>query len=220
MKTIKVLTIMVLAVFVTTNAMSQTYNDLDERTQKLIKLRAQEEVGLFTDYLKSIADKKLSIVDRYKYKDIALTLFVGGGVDYYEDILDDNGQTIDIILRKAVTMEVTSLYRKTKAKRKMAEYLKGLADIKYREVTIQTTEWHDMRVSEIRKTAEGKYECVVYFEQVFISKGLEHKPGYIDKTKKRVICYVDVVHTDDGLEILVQLGDVEAIETSKYNRRT
>lgn len=215
MKTIKVLSIIVLAFCVCTSSKSQTYNDLDERTQKLISLRAQEEVGQFTQYLQDIANKKLPITDRYKYKDIALTLFIGGGKDYYEDILDIEGNKIDEVRKPAVTMEVTSLRRNTKTKRQMAKYLQGLADIKYREVTIQTTEWHDMRVSEIRKTAEGKYECVVYFEQVFISKGPDNTPGYIDRTKKRVTCYIDVVRTDDGLEILVQLGDVEATETTR-----
>lgn len=215
MKTIKVLSIIVLAFFACITAKSQTYNDLDERTQKLIALRAQEEVGQFTQYLQDIANKKLPITDRYKYKDIALTLFVGGGKDYYEDILDIDGNKIDQVRKPAVTMEVTSLRKNTKTKRQMAKYLQGLADIKYREVTIQTTEWHDMRVSEIRKTAEGKYECVVYFEQVFISKGPDNTPGYIDRTKKRVTCYIDVVRTDDGLEILVQLGDVEATETTR-----
>ena len=47
MKTIKVLSIFVLAFCAYTSAKSQTYNDLDERTQKLIALRAQEEVGQF-----------------------------------------------------------------------------------------------------------------------------------------------------------------------------
>ena len=142
-------------------------------------------------------------------------MFVGGGKYYYVDILDEDGNKIDEVRKPAVTMEVTSLRRKTKTKREMAKYLQGLADIKYREVTIQTTKWHDMRVSEIRKTDDGKYECVVYFEQVFISKGRDNTPGYIDRTKKRVTCYIDVVRTDDGLEILVQLGDVEATETTQ-----
>ncbi len=215
MRTIKVLSIIVMAFCSFTIVKSQTYNDLDERTQKLIALRAREEVGQFTQYLQDIANKKLPITDRYKYKDIALTLFVGGGKDYYEAILDDDGSKIDEVRKPAVTMEVTSLRKNTKTKRKMAKYLKGLADIIYKEVTIQTTAWHDMRVSEIRKTADGKYECVVYFEQVFISRGKDNTPGYIDRTKKRVTCYIDVVRTDDGLEILVQLGDVEATETTR-----
>lgn len=214
MKTKALLTLIVLAIFASTSGIAQTYNDLDERTQKLIAIRAQEEVGQFTQYLQDIANKQLPISDRYKYKDIALTLFVGNGKDYYEDILDLEGNTIDKIRKPAVTMEVTSLRRNTKTKRQMAKYLQGLADIKYRQVTIQTTEWHDMRVSEIRKTGDGKYECVVYFEQIFISKGADNRPGYIDRTKKRVTCYIDLVRTDDGLEILVQLGDVEATETT------
>ena len=173
------------------------------------------EVGQFTQYLQDIADKKLPIMDRYKYKDIALTLFIGGGKEYSEDILDIDGKKIDEVRKPAVTMEVTSLRRKTKTKREMAKYLQGLADIKYREVTIQTTKWHDMRVSEIRKTDDGKYECVVYFDQIVMCKGHDNIPGHTDRTKKRINSYIDIVSTDDGIDILVLLGDVQATESTR-----
>ena len=215
MKTIKLLSIIVLAFCACTSAKSQTYNDLDERTQKLIALRAQEEVGQFTQYLQDIANKKLPITDRYKYKDIALTLFVGGGKYYYVDILDEDGNKIDEVRKPAVTMEVTSLRRKTKTKREMAKYLQGLADIKYREVTIQAIEWHDIRVSEIRKIDDGKYECVVYFDQIVMCKGHDNIPGHTDRTKKRINSYIDIVSTDDGIDILVLLGDVQATESTR-----
>lgn len=211
----KIIAFVVMSFLCITSVWSQTYNGLDEKTNALIKLRAQEEVGQFTQYLQDIANKKLPKEDRYKYKGLALTLFIGEGKDYFEDILDLEGNVIDKIYRKAVTMEVTNAYKNTKTKKPMATYLQGLADIKYKAVTIRTTKWHDMRVSEVRKLADGKYECTVYFEQVFISEGLEHKPGYIDRTKKRVTCHIEVVRTDDGLEILVQLGDVEAYDTTK-----
>lgn len=195
---------------------AQVYNDLDERTNAKIAERAREEVGQFTSYLADIADKKIERKTRLYYKDVALKLFVGEGKAWVEEILNSEGtRVVDRIDRKAVTMGVTSLRNPKPRKKPMADYLLGLAEIRYNAVTIETTDWHDMRVSEVRKVGEDKYECTVYFEQVFTSKGPDNIPGYSDRTKKKVTCYIDLVQTDDGLEILVQLGDVTAYETRK-----
>lgn len=195
---------------------AQVYNDLDERTNAKIAERAREEVGQFTSYLADIADKKIERKTRLYYKDVALKLFVGEGKAWVEEILNSEGtRVVDRIDRKAVTMGVTSLRNPKPRKKPMADYLLGLAEIRYNAVTIETTDWHDMRVSEVRKVGEDKYECTVYFEQVFTSKGPDNIPGYSDRTKKKVTCYIDLVQTDDGLEILVQLGDVTAYETKK-----
>ena len=215
MKT-RILLFVVLALLSGKYVNAQVYNDLDERTNKKIAERAREEVGQFTDYLKEIADKKIERKTRLYYKDIALKLFVGEGKAWVEEILNSEGtRVVDRVNRKAVTMGVTSLRNPKPRKKPMADYLLGLAEIRYNAVTIETTDWHDMRVSEVRKVGDDKYECTVYFEQVFTSKGPDNIPGYSDRKKKKVTCYIDLVQTDDGLEILVQLGDVTAYETRK-----
>ena len=215
MKT-RILLFVVLALMAGKYANAQVYNSLDERTNKKIAERAREEVGQFTDYLKEIADKKIERKTRLYYKDIALKLFVGEGKAWVEEILNSEGtRVVDRVNRKAVTMGVTSLRNPKPRKKPMADYLLGLAEIRYNAVTIETTDWHDMRVSEVRKVGDDKYECTVYFEQVFTSKGPDNIPGYSDRTKKKVTCYIDLVQTDEGLEILVQLGDVTAYETRK-----
>lgn len=217
MKT-KILTLMVLALLSVKYSNAQVYNDLDERTNAKIAERAREEVGQFTNYLTDIADKKIERKTRLYYKDVALKLFVGEGQAWVEEILNSEGtRVVDRVNRKAVTMGVTSLRNPKPRLKPMADYLLGLAEIRYNAVTIQTTDWHDMRVSEVRKIGEDKYECTVYFEQVFTSKGPDNIPGYSDRTKKKVTCYIDLVQTDDGLEILVQLGDVTAYETRKIS---
>lgn len=214
----KILTFMVLAFFLAKHVNAQVYTDIDERTNEKIKERAREEVGQFINYLTDIADKTIERKTRLYYKDVALKLFVGEGRAWVEEILNSEGtRVVDKVNRKAVTMGVTSLRNPKPRKKPMADYLLGLAEIRYNAVTIQTTDWHDMRVSEVRKIGEDKYECTVYFEQVFTSKGKDNIPGYSDRTKKKVTCYIDLVHTDDGLEILVQLGDVTAYETRKAN---
>ncbi len=189
--------------------------EINRRFETVIASHVRSEVGQLTSYLQDVANKKLPIQERYKYKDITLTLFIGGGNEYYEVILDANGDSIDEVRKPAVAMEVTSLRRNTKTKMQMAKYLQGLADIKYREVTIQTTEWHDIRVSEIRKMAEDKYECVIYFDQIVTCRGYDNIPGRIDRTKKRINSYIDIIRTDDGIKILVLLGDVQAVESTR-----
>lgn len=212
----KLLSFIILALLYGQYTYAQVYNGLDERTNAKIAERAREEVGQFTSYLEDIANKTIDRKIRLYYKDVALKLFVGEGKAWVEEILNSEGtQVVDRINRKAVTMGVTSLRNPKPRLKPMADYLLGLAEIRYNSVTIQTTDWHDMRVSEVRKVGDGKYECTVYFEQVFKSKGRDNIPGYSDRTKKKVTCYIDLVHTDDGLEILVQLGDVTAYETRK-----
>ncbi len=212
---LKAYMVIVIALFAYSQVKGQVYNDLDEKTNKLIAQRAQEEVGQFTQYLQDIADKSISLKSRYKYKDIALTLFIGGGNEYYDEILDDNNNIIDKKRHEPVKMWITSVNSSRKTKRYMKDYLKALAELKYKSVTISSTEWHDMKVSSIQKIGEGKYVCTVYFEQVFVGRGGDNQILYTDKTRKRVTCFVEVVRTDDGIEILVLLGDVEAGKTTK-----
>lgn len=215
MKT-KIYILVVFALFSSKYTNAQTYNDLDERTNAKIAERAREEVGQFTNYLTDIADKEIKESTRLYYKDVALKLFVGEGKEWVQEVLNKEGtRVIDRVKREAVTMGITSLRNPKPRLKPMADYLHGLATMKYNAVTIETTDWHDMRVSEVRKIGEDKYECTVYFEQIFTSKGRDNIPGYSDRTKKKVTCYIDLVETDDGIEILVQLGDVTAYETRK-----
>lgn len=130
--------------------------------------------SLAVSYFSDIADKNIDRKTRLFYKDFALKLFIGEGNDYQELILNKEGQVIDTVLRKAVTMEVSYIRNSKPHKKPMALFLQGLVDNRYRSVAIQTTEIHDMNVSEIRKIEEGKYE---YFEQVFVLDGKDNQPG-------------------------------------------
>ena len=189
-------------------------NEFDEIDKVRIAEHVREEIGMFTDYLVEISDKKIERKTRLHYKDVALKLFIGAGKDYQELILNNDGQVVDTLFCEAVTMGVTSLRNPKLRKKRMADYLLGLAELRYSSnVSIQTVEYHDMRVSEVRKVGDDKYECIVYFEQVFISKGRDNIPGYSDRTKKKVTCYIDLVRTDEGVEIFPLLGNVTAVET-------
>lgn len=103
-------------------------NGLEEKDKSYISWHAHETVGRFTNYLAYIADKTIERTTRSYYKDIVLKLFIGEGKDYQELILNNEGQVVDTVLRKAVTMEISSPRNSIPRKKPMALFLQGLVD--------------------------------------------------------------------------------------------
>lgn len=194
---------------------AQTYNDLSEQ----IADAAKQQVAQFTDCLSFIVDKKQTPKNRNGFREDALKLFIGQGNAYYDNVLDKDGNVIDKRPHKPVTMEVTSLRNTVPRKKTMAEYLTNLVSLAnrktYTSVSITSTKWHDMKVSQIRKIGQDQYVCDVYFEQVFESRGSENILIYTDKTTKRVTVHIKILHTDFGDEYVILLGDIQATETKK-----
>lgn len=217
MKSIKNI-IVVLVALIATSVSAQEYNDLDDSVNEQISIRVRQDVNLFTDFLSLMVDKTQSAANRNSVKEDALKLFIGGGKEYYDDVLDVSGEhVIDRVRHDAVRMEVTSLKSTAPKKYPMATYLSNLVNLAnrqiYRSVSIESTNWHEMKVSRIRKISENHYVCDVYFEQVFISRGRENKVIYTDTTRKRVACYIEIAHRDTGDEFIILLGDISAMET-------
>lgn len=198
---------------------AQVYNDLSESVNKQIADAAKQQVAQFTDCLSFIVDKEQKPENRDGFREDALKLFIGQGKAYDDNVLDKDGNVIDKRPHEPVTMEVTSLRNPKPRKRPMAEYLSNLVELAnnktYRSVSITSTQWHDMKVSQIRKIGQDQYVCVVYFEQVFESRGSELKIIYTDKTTKRVTVHIKILHTDYGDEFVILLGDIQATETKK-----
>lgn len=194
---------------------AQVYNDLSEQ----IADAAKQQVAQFTDCLSFIVDKGQKPENRNEFREDALKLFIGQGKTYYDNVLDKEGNVIDKRPHDPVTMEVTSLRNPKPRKKSVAEYLLNLVNLAnqktYRSVSIMSTQWHDMKVSQVRKIAEDQYVCDVYFEQIFESRGLENKLIYTDKTTKRVTVFIKILHTDYGDEFVILLGDIQATETKK-----
>lgn len=182
-------------------------NELSQSDSIQILQRVHESVGQFAQYLQDISDKSIPLNIRYKYKDIALSLFMGGGNEYYEEILDDNNNVIDIVHHDPVKISIIRRNHMTKSPLKV--YLKSLAEIRNKPVAISSVEGHGMRVSSFQKIAEGKYMCTVYYEQVFINNREEIKNSTKCGIRKRLSCSVELIKTEEGKEeFLVLLGDV------------
>lgn len=218
MKTIKY-NIVVLVALIATSVSAQDYVDLDDSANEQISIRVRQEVNQFTDFLSLMVDKTQSAENRDSIREDALKLFIGEGKEYYEDVYDVSGKyVIKRVRHNPAWMEVTSLKQTAPKRYPMATYLTNLKNLAnrqvYRSVSIESTNWHEMKVSRISKVSENHYVCDVYFEQVFISRGRENKLIYTDKTRKRVTCYIEIAHYDTGDEYIIKLGDISAMETS------
>lgn len=169
-----------------------------------IKRRAAERVAQMNDYISFMADKSNDLETRQYNKKQALNLFAGRGYDY-----EENG-----IHKEGVRMEVTSVNNTRPRAKLMRVYFNGLVNLTYQKVSIQSTEVSSIKVSNLQKVDNNLYVCTCYFDQVFIGYR-DGIPIYKDMTRKKVKCYVEVQDAEDGLEYVVLLGDVHAIDTKR-----
>lgn len=169
-----------------------------------IKRRAAERVAQMNDYISFMADKSNDLETRQYNKKQALNLFAGRGYDY-----EENG-----IHKEGVRMEITSVNNTRPRAKLMRVYFNGLVNLTYQKVSIQSTEVSSIKVSNLQKVDNNLYVCTCYFDQVFIGYR-DGIPVYKDITRKKVKCYVEVQDAEDGLEYVVLLGDVHAIDTKR-----
>ena len=172
--------------------------------EEQIKRRAAERVAQMNDYISFMADKSNDLETRQYNKKQALNLFAGRGYDY-----EENG-----IHKEGVRMEVTSVNNTRPRAKLMRVYFNGLVNLTYQKVSIQSTEVSSIKVSNLQKVDNNLYVCTCYFDQVFIGYR-DGIPVYKDITRKKVKCYVEVQDAEDGLEYVVLLGDVYAIDTKR-----
>ena len=172
--------------------------------EEQIKRRAAERVAQMNDYISFMEDKSNDLETRQYNKKQALNLFAGRGYDY-----EENG-----IHKEGVRMEVTSVNNTRPRAKLMRVYFNGLVNLTYQKVSIQSTEVSSIKVSNLQKVDNNLYVCTCYFDQVFIGYR-DGIPVYKDITRKKVKCYVEVQDAEDGLEYVVLLGDVHAIDTKR-----
>ena len=168
------------------------------------KRRVQEVVAQLGDYLNYMADKNNSLKSRQYYRKKALKLFIGNGEPY----------TIGSRHFPAVSMQTTSLRNRTPKTQPMAEYFTHLINLRYEQVSLETTEVAQIKVSDLRKIDDDTYVCTANFEQWFVGKRREG--GYYkDKTNKSVQVYVKVEDTIDNPEYIILLGNITATHTER-----
>lgn len=177
--------------------------------EKLIQQRAKERVKLMNDYISYMADKSYQEDSRLFFREKALRLFIGKGYEY-----EENG-----VMKQGVMMQTTSVNRSGVVSHKLLiDYFSALIKLRYSNVNVTSTEIAGMKVSDLKKVESSNnrtlYMCTCQYVQYF--RG-EYGDGrvYMDKTTKRIVCYVEADQTEDGVEYMLLLGDVEAISTER-----
>ena len=187
----------------------QAQSTLSEEDKKMIQDRVKGHVESFQFYLRDIANKELSQEQRRASITSALALFMGKGDRYY--ITDDNGNRVSHL---PVRMQISNVYRSTKTWKPMKEYL----DIQYRNAErygkVVITDADIVRVDNIHKVGEGRYEAVAYFCQKYISYQ-DGRINYGDITGKKVKVYINAIETPVGTVWDAKLGDVYVTSTKK-----
>lgn len=213
MKT-KMFILLLLAMFlVSSNVFSQSEHDME-----VLKLHAKEKVKQLNDYVSYMADPNEKKSNRNFSKEQAQKLFINDCNSFKEIVQFKDGTKEEILREDGVTMEVASLRRKTPRQRPMKEYFRGLINMTYKSVFIETTDIADMRVSKLQpygrdEKGEMMYVCTVHFEQVFHGITPEGR-RYEDITRKWAVCYVQVHRVLDENtgetypEYMVDLGDI------------
>lgn len=192
---------------------------LSEEEAEQAKERAAEKVKLFTSYVKDIGEKNERLEYRLYYCKEALNLFVGKGDSYTETYYEDS--TPRVVKREGVQMQVTSLRDKSKkTPYLLKKYLNNLANLRYSQVKIESTDVAHIKVSNLYKVGDNTYKCTCFFKQAFIGYK-DGKPVYKDITEKKVDCYIIAEDIIGGTkEYMVQLGDVTALETQSMGGKS
>lgn len=187
------------------HANAQDYNKAQTVQEQQVLQRVKEKVKLMNDYISDMADKSNSVESRRYFRKKALPLFIGKGYEY-----EENG-----ITKGGVLMQTTSVNRGGSVKSDLLRnYFSRLIELKYSDVIITSTEIADMKVSDLKKVDENLYMCTCQYVQYF--RGYrDGRYTYGDKTTKRIVCYVETEYTEDGLEYMIMLGDVECLCTER-----
>ena len=200
MKALNKLSVLFLAMFCIVSSVKAQTVDQEE----MIKRRAAEKVAQMNDYISFMASKRKSTENRKYYKTKALNLFMGKGFSYEENGVEKDG----------VMMETSSVNRTSVNHSLMRDYFDRVIRLRYSDVKITSTEIADIKVSNLQQIDENLYVCTCQYDQAFVGYR-DGKPAYKDITTKRIKCYVYAEDTEDGLEYIILLGDVTALETKR-----
>lgn len=177
----------------------------EAETHELMGIRGAQKVAQMNDNISFMADKHKDLDTRKYYRKRALKLFIGEGEPFEEEGVTNTG----------VKMETTVVGRKRPNRKLIKDYFTNLINLNYSNVKIQSTNVHDIKVSDLQKIDDDMYVCTAYFEQTFVGYR-DGRPVYKDRTRKKVKIYIMGEETLEGYEYIVYLGDVTAIETTPF----
>ncbi len=184
-------------------------NDLTNAEKEQLKDRVKTIVEDFQQYISDIVNTKLSDNQRRNSITSALALFMGKGGAYWVE--NEYGTREP---RNPVQIQISSVNSTHLNKMSVAKYLNNQFNNvhKYGEVKVESADI--VRVDNIYKTADGKYQAVAYFSQKYIAFQ-DGKIVYSDITGKKVIVYIDAIDTPGGTTWDAKLGDIYVTDTKR-----
>ena len=108
-------------------------------SQAQVRTQVAVKVKQLCDYIEFMANPENPMDIRNRYRSKAVKLFFANCEPYEEDGIRNEG----------VAMEVSSIYRSKPTRRLMKDYFMGLINMRYSKVIIQSTDIHDMDVSQL-----------------------------------------------------------------------
>lgn len=199
------------------SAFPQSISDLTEDEKKQLKLRIKDKLEDFQFFLGEMADKSNSQQVRTSAHKSNVLLFIGKCEPYTVT----NISTGETERKEAVQMETSSVSngRERKRSQPMKQYFINIINNRaYSNIKIEQSK--AVRVDNIRKVANGKYEAVAHIHQYFTGYGGERNHViYSDNTEKavRILIDYDEVVTSEGIDRIfdIKLGDMKVALTER-----
>lgn len=202
-------------------AYAQTSSTLTAKQQEEIIERIKDKLKDFQYYLSIMADKTLSQQVRQNAHKANMLLFIGSCEPY--EVTESTGR---IERRNAVQMETSSVNSNYVKRQPMKQYFVNIMNNRmYSNIIIEQAD--AIRVDNLRKVGEDKYEAVAHICQYFTGYGENGQPKYADKTEKAVkilISHKDNPRINEG-EIVcenifdIKLGDMKVLSTERISGR-
>lgn len=206
MKAIKIFSVFfIMCILCNTQVSAQ--NDLTESDKKEMQERVKLKVEEFQGYLSDIVNTSLTSTQRKASVSSALALFIGKGSAY--TIINDYGEKEN---RGAARIQISSVNKSYVKWLAMTKYLDNQYNNVYRygKITIEAAD--AVRVDNIYKTGDGRYQAVAYFCQKYAAYR-DGKIVYSDITGKKVTVYISAIETPVGTVWDAKLGDIYVTST-------
>ena len=200
---------LLLALAIFTPAVSFAQNiDLTPTQKEEIQDRAAQKIEAFLMQLQYVASKSSGVQDEAIKSTLAL--FLEKGEPYY----DTYGNYNDGVKMQTATLRKNRhgkpIYNRPILMKRYLNNMRG--QVRYDNVQIDQV--GVVRVDNLRKVGEGKYEGMAYFLQAFRGER-DGRLIYGDKTEKSVKIYVQLIDVGMGTTWQVYLGDMKVRSISK-----
>lgn len=194
--------------------------DMTEADKQALQKRVKDKVEEFQNYTSDIASKELLPKNRLAAIKSALTLFIGEGEPYTltsETIDRRTGEPRETIARKkGVRMQLSSVNRDWISSKLTKDYLSALYQQSLRPGDVKIKSSDAVRVDNIHKVGEGRYEAMAYFCQEYIRYNDNGTVSYGDVTRKKVKVHIIAKEVPlVGTIFEVKLGDVYVVSTRR-----